>query len=273
MKKIITRAITGSIYVALIVVSLTLGSPVLYAVVFALFIALGIWEFNTITSSKSRHTITEKVLDIIGGLVMFFSFFWKTQLPDTGYEIIIPYLSYLVIRSIYQLYIKNTDPLSNWAFSLMGQIYIAFPISLLNIIYAEYNPHMLLAIFIFIWLNDTGAYCVGSTLGKHRLFERISPKKSWEGFWGGILFCIVSAILFYYYCNDFFNGPGLTGWILLSILVSAFSTYGDLCESLIKRTLGVKDSGKLLPGHGGILDRVDSLLLVSPIALCFLLIL
>ena len=129
---------------------------------------------------------------------------------------------------------------------------------------------MLLALFIFIWLNDTGAFCVGTLIGKRRLFERISPKKSWEGFWGGLGLCILLAVVISYWFNDVFSGPNLYTWIGLSIVVSVFSTLGDLCESLIKRSIGVKDSGKLLPGHGGILDRIDSLLLVSPTALFFL---
>mgnify|MGYP003461984886 FL=1 len=128
---------------------------------------------------------------------------------------------------------------------------------------------MLLAIFIFIWLNDTGAYCVGTLIGKHRLFERISPKKSWEGFWGGLILCVISGIAIATWLNSYFNGPQLYGWIVLAAIVSIFSTWGDLCESLIKRSIGVKDSGKILPGHGGILDRIDSLLLVSPTALLF----
>jgi phosphatidate cytidylyltransferase len=150
----------------------------------------------------------------------------------------------------------------------MGQLFVALPLSLLNFIYYK-NPLLLLAIFIFIWLNDTGAYCVGSLIGKHRLFERISPKKSWEGFWGGLILCVISGIAIATWLNSYFNGPQLYGWIVLAAIVSIFSTWGDLCESLIKRSIGVKDSGKILPGHGGILDRIDSLLLVSPTALLF----
>ena len=268
MKKLITRAITGSAYVALIVASLLLESHILFVILFSMFTILGIWEFQTLTNKDNNHKLTS-TLDIIGGLIMFLSFHWKTTHPEIGIEVIAPYLLYLIIRNIYQLYKKSTDLLENWAYSIMGQLFVALPLSLLNIIYTYHNPHMLLAVFIFIWLNDTGAFCVGSLFGKNRLFERISPKKSWEGFWGGLILCIISSIGFYYWGNSFFNGPELYVWIGLSIIVSIFSTWGDLCESLIKRSLGVKDSGNILPGHGGILDRIDSLLLVSPSVLLY----
>ena len=268
MKKLITRAITGGAYVALIVISLLIDSPILFVLLFAIFLILGINEFQSLTNNNKEHKII-KGLDILGGLIMFLSFYWKSTHPETGIEIIAPYLAYIIIRNIYQLYIKAGNILEEWAYSFMGQFFVALPISLLSIIYNNYNPKILLAVFIFIWLNDTGAFCVGSLIGKNKLFERISPKKSWEGFWGGLFLCVFTSIIFYYFGNSFFNGPELAVWIGLSIIVSIFSTWGDLCESLIKRSLGVKDSGNILPGHGGILDRIDSLLLVSPTVLLY----
>ena len=124
--------------------------------------------------------------------------------------------------------------------------------------------------FIMIWLNDTGAFCVGSMIGKHKLFPRISPNKSWEGFFGGVVFAIASAFVFKYGFPQYFDNISIGGLCGLGVVVSAFATWGDLVESLIKRTLGVKDSGTLLPGHGGILDRIDSLLLVVPASLLYL---
>ena len=271
MKKLLTRALTGSIYVALIVGSLIIESPILFYAIFTTFIIIGIWEFETLTSKDNNVTTLIKSLDIIGGTILFYSFALVANYPEIGLKAAIPYLIYIVIRNIAQLYIKSENILNSWAFSFMSQIFVALPLSLINLIYTYANPQMLLAIFIFIWLNDTGAYCVGSLIGKHRLFERISPKKSWEGFWGGLGLCIVASCAIHTWCNDFFNGPGIYEWIAFGILVSIFSTFGDLCESLIKRSLGVKDSGNILPGHGGILDRIDSLLLVIPVALIFLL--
>ena len=131
-------------------------------------------------------------------------------------------------------------------------------------------PRILLAVFVFIWVNDTGAFLSGITLGKHRLFERISPKKSWEGFFGGLIACVLVALATNKWCNEFFQVPELGTWIGLSVIVSVMATFGDLTESLLKRTEGVKDSGHLIPGHGGILDRIDSLLLVSPTVLIYI---
>jgi phosphatidate cytidylyltransferase len=115
--------------------------------------------------------------------------------------------------------------------------------------------------FALIWVNDTGAYCVGSTMGKHRLCERLSPKKSWEGFWGGMAFCVIASVIYALIMN--YN---VLASVAFGIIVSLFATFGDLFESLLKRSAGVKDSGKLIPGHGGVLDRIDSLLFVAPAA-------
>ena len=131
-------------------------------------------------------------------------------------------------------------------------------------------PRLLLGLFIFIWLYDTGAYCVGVLLGRHRLFERISPKKSWEGVIGGVAFSVLGAFASHHWFNEFFQVPDLMTWVGLSVVVAVFATFGDLVESLIKRTVGVKDSGNIMPGHGGILDRIDSLLLVAPAVLIYL---
>ena len=119
-------------------------------------------------------------------------------------------------------------------------------------------------------MNDTGAFCVGSLIGRHRLFERISPKKSWEGFWGGLFFTIVAAVIIDTYFPAYFSEFDVIRWVGMAIVVSAFSTWGDLAESMVKRTAGVKDSGHLLPGHGGILDRIDSLLFVVPAVLIYI---
>jgi phosphatidate cytidylyltransferase len=130
----------------------------------------------------------------------------------------------------------------------------------------EFQPYILLALFITIWVNDTGAYLVGITLGKHRLFERISPKKSWEGFFGGAIFALISGYVFSLLITEI----NLIEWLIFSEIVVVFGTFGDLIESLIKRTVHVKDSGNLIPGHGGLLDRFDSLLLAAPAIFIYL---
>ncbi len=270
VKNIFTRALSGSIYVALIVAALLLPSPYMFIGLFALFIVLGTVELHHLVDNKASVIANKRTaiaLDCIGGLALFTTF-WGLNFNPSGsvtQVAIAAYLLYFALRMILQLYMKSDNALQSLADSALTQVYVALPLSLLNILYDE---GVLLAIFILIWLNDTGAFCVGSMLGKHRLFERISPKKSWEGFWGGMAFCIIAGVVFYF-CGGTFGNLKLAEWIMLGICVSAFSTWGDLAESLLKRTLKVKDSGHLIPGHGGILDRIDSLLLVSPTSVIF----
>lgn len=196
-----------------------------------------------------------------------------TQAADA--RIFLPYLGLLLYLLISELYLKHKNPLGNWAFSMMSQLYVALPFALLNVLAfhndptassVSYNPILPLSIFVFIWLSDTGAYCVGSLIGKHRLFERISPKKSWEGSIGGAVFSIASSFVFAHYYDFMSVGQ----WAGLAVVVVIFGTWGDLTESLMKRQLGIKDSGNILPGHGGMLDRFDSALMAIPAAVCYL---
>ena len=193
-----------------------------------------------------------------------------------GIYLFSPYIIYLLYTFIVRLYLKEENPIKSLSLSLTGQIYVALPLGLLSYIaypplepqylLMPYNALMVIAFFTFIWLNDTGAYVVGSLLGKHRLFERISPKKSWEGFIGGVIFTLAAGWVWSTQCSFL----SLSQWIGLSAVVAIFSTWGDLCESLLKRTLKVKDSGQILPGHGGLLDRLDSVLLATPAAVIYL---
>ena len=192
-------------------------------------------------------------------------------LKKRNYSALTVYLLYLTFRLVMQLYSQESSPLTNIAYSYMGQMYIALPLGLMSMYYTlPDGKFLLLAMFIMIWLNDTGAFLVGSMIGKHKLFPRISPNKSWEGFIGGVVFAIASSFVFKYCFPSYFENISIFGLAGMGAVVGAFATWGDLVESLIKRTLGVKDSGKLLPGHGGILDRIDSLLLVIPASLLYL---
>jgi phosphatidate cytidylyltransferase len=175
------------------------------------------------------------------------------------------YLIYIALVLILELYEKQQDPITHSAYIFLGQCYIALPLALLNRLAfytggggeSQYYWVFILALFVFIWVNDTGAYLIGSKFGKHRLFERISPKKSWEGFFGGLVFAVASSLVFAHFNPEI----PYYHWAGLAIGIAVFGTWGDLIESLMKRTLGVKDSGRSLPGHGGFLDRFDSLLL------------
>ena len=225
VKNIFTRALSGSIYVALIVAALLLPSPYMFIGLFALFIVLGTVELHHLVDNKASVIANKRTaiaLDCIGGLALFTTF-WGLNFNPSGsvtQVAIAAYLLYFALRMILQLYMKSDNALQSLADSALTQVYVALPLSLLNILYDE---GVLLAIFILIWLNDTGAFCVGSMLGKHRLFERISPKKSWEGFWGGMAFCIIAGVVFYF-CGGTFGNLKLAEWRRLGRCASAFST-------------------------------------------------
>jgi len=261
MNNLLTRTITGIIYAGILLAGISCAYS--FAFLFPVIIALCLWEFYRLVELKDKVSIV-KIFNICGGIYFFLATYFVAY---TGINLFvyIPYFAYLMIVFILELYRAKENPLLNLAYSFLGQIYIVLPISLLNRVAflplgaggeIVYTPLILVSLFIFIWANDTGAYLVGMTFGKHRLFERISPKKSWEGFWGGIAFAILSAVII----SLIYPEVKCIQWIGLSVLVVLFATFGDLSESLMKRTLGVKDSGKALPGHGGFLDRLDSML-------------
>lgn len=266
------RAITGVIFVA-VLVGCILGGPISFTILFALISALTINEFGNIVN-RMEHTHMNKPISILAGLFLFLCFGYIGVVPGAN-EIFIPYLFLILYLFISELYKKQSNPLNNWAYAMMSQIYIALSFALLNVLayhssatesVSQYNPILPLSIFIFNWVNDTGAYCTGMLFGKHRLFERISPKKSWEGSIGGAVFSIIAAIVLAHFFTFLSTGV----WIGLGLTVVVFGTWGDLTESLMKRTLGIKDSGNILPGHGGMLDRFDSTLMAVPAAVVYL---
>lgn len=262
LKKLTVRTLSGIIYCGIIIGCILAGHEAV-AIMASVFAVLAIIEFSKICSDLNVRRIPTLLLDIAGCISLCFGVY------------IFPILLWIAImtwRFIEELYINDDQPLRNLAHSMMSQIYIGVPLGCaVGISYMFNKPETLLAVFLFLWINDTGAFLVGSTIGRHRLFERISPKKSWEGFFGGLIFNLVAALIFCMYCSDFFGlESNLPLWLGLSAVVSIFGTWGDLVESLIKRTLHIKDSGKILPGHGGILDRIDSLLLAAPAVLVYL---
>lgn len=250
-----TRAIFGALYVA-VLLSGVLINGTFFSIVFASVTVLALYEYYALIENNTSVEIS-KPLSIAGGLLLFLSsVLFSANGLTYGF---IGFLIYLLALFVSELYLKRQNPIQSIAYSLFGIVYIAVPLSLsTRLVFSESGFHYeyLLALFVFIWLNDSFAYITGMLFGKHRLFERISPKKSWEGFVGGLFFSFLSSFAFHY----FFPETSLPVWIGLSIVVVVSGTVGDLFESLIKRTLGVKDSGKMIPGHGGILDRFDSTL-------------
>lgn len=287
MKNFIQRTITGLLFVAILVIAIIEHST-FYALLFTVITALSLHEFYSLVRQDKTSPKIEMLSAIFAGCY-FYIVSYLCLFKGLSVICFLPYLLYFIYLSIFELYRNNGNPLTNFAYAVMGHIYIVLPFSLFNLLFTPslktlslFNLDDLvtassaydilqpvlfpLALFIFIWLNDTGAYLAGVTFGKHRLFERISPKKSWEGFVGGAILDIVVAIVIAHFCPII----SVAKWIGYALVVVGVGTYGDLWESLMKRSVGVKDSGHLLPGHGGMLDRFDSVLLAIPAVIIYL---
>ncbi len=279
MKNLLLRTVTGVLFVAAIVGSFL--RPETMVLLFALVTALTIWEFGGLVNLREGVTINRFITSVAGVyLFLAMTYFCSDVYGGMAKSVVfIPYLITLVYLLVAELYLKQPDPIADWAYTMLSQMYIALPFSLLNALaftatptgMVVYNPLLPLAVFVFLWMNDTGAYCVGSLIGRHKLFPRVSPGKSWEGsIGGGLVVMGVAGLVATYVDNG--TQPMLTiwQWLGLGLTVVVCGTWGDLVESLFKRTLGIKDSGNILPGHGGMLDRFDSSLLAIPAAVVYL---
>lgn len=276
-KNLITRTITGILFVAIMVAGFL--SAHYMVVLFATITGMTIWEYTGLVS-QIEHVSINRFISTVAGVYFFVALAGQRLGFVEGFSVFVPYILTIIYLFIAELYLKNENPIMNWAYTMLGQMYIALPISMINVLAFQRDANgqmtidmlLPLSIFIFLWTNDTGAYCSGSLFGKHKLFPRISPAKSWEGsIGGGILVVIVAALIGYSTTNESgVNMLTIPQWIGLGIVVAVFGTWGDLVESLFKRTLGVKDSGNILPGHGGMLDRFDSSLMAIPAAVVYL---
>lgn len=269
MKNIIVRSFSGAVYVALIVCSILFGGGWAFPALCSVFAFIGILEFQKMTQSDFYYSPRMLFVDLLIGLtipaIMAMSL---CGLPTMAVLTLIFIAALFLMRLVMQLYSHREDPVSHIAYSIMSVIYVSLPLAAATCLLFFSEP-ILLLMFVMIWLNDTGAFLVGSAIGSHRLFQRHSPKKSWEGFFGGMAFTIVTAILARQLLPEYFSVFSTASLIVFAIVVSIMSTWGDLFESMIKRTAGVKDSGNIIPGHGGILDRIDSLLFVAPATLIY----
>ena len=279
MKNLIVRSITGVIFVAAVVTCFL--RPEAMILLFALVTGLTVWEYTGIVNNIENVTVN-RFLATVAGVYLFFGIagFCSGIVPSA---VFIPYLLTVVYMFISELYTKAPNPINNWAYTMLSQMYIALPLSMLNVLAFRgtadgvvYSSLLPLSVFIFLWTNDTGAYLSGSLFGKHKLFPRVSPGKSWEGsIGGGILVIVVAALIGMYEISDMHAGNAevslnIVQWIGMGVVVVFFGTWGDLVESLFKRTIGIKDSGNILPGHGGMLDRFDSSLMAIPAAVIYL---
>ena len=275
MKNFIVRTITAVFFVAAIVTSFL--NPRAMTLLFSIVTGMTIWEFAGLVNDRPFISIN-RFISTVSGVYLFLAMAGYNS-GLTPATVFIPYLVSIIYLMVAELYLKAKDPVNNWAYTMMSQLYIALPFSLLNVLAFRSNGYdiqytylMPLSVFVFLWINDAGAYCVGSLIGRHKLFPRISPGKSWEGSIGGGLLVIVAAVAIWYLTTTYgYNDLGLSAyeWAGLGLVVVVFGTWGDLIESLFKRTLGIKDSGNILPGHGGMLDRFDSALMAIPSAVVY----
>ena len=263
----VTRTLSGAVFI-IVVVGAILWHPYAYAGLFLTIVVWSLLEFYDIIIKDRVHA--GKFIGVLCGALLFVAGFFYAQgiIGNEVFLVLIPLLIVLFISRIYSTYRYSFRSI---AYTLMGIVYIALPFAMCSgLVFPnhdrQYVPEILLGLFILLWTNDTFAYLTGMMFGRHRLFERISPKKSWEGFWGGLFFTIAMSlfiawlfpILPYYH------------WAAVAVIAVVFGIYGDLMESLLKRNLHIKDSGHFLPGHGGILDRFDSVLLAVPMVFFYL---
>lgn len=278
-KNLIVRSITGILFVAIMVAGFL--NPRAMVLLFAIITALTLWEYTGLVNDRVADVSVNRFISTVGGVYLFIAVAaWRVGYVS-NFVIMVPYVLTIVYLFISELYAKSRNALQDWAYTMLGQMYIAMPLSLINIVAFErsadgsfmtYDMFRPLALFILLWANDVGAYCFGSLFGKHKLFPRISPGKTWEGSIGGGIFAVVIAGIIGWLANSGATPHSLNiyQWLGLGAVVVVFGTWGDLVESLFKRTIGVKDSGKILPGHGGMMDRFDSSLMAIPAAVIYL---
>lgn len=277
-KNLIVRSITGVLFVAIMVAGFL--SPRAMVFLFALITGLTLWEYTGLVNGLDNVQVN-RFISTVAGVYFFLAVAgWRTGIVN-NFVVMVPYLLTIVYLFISELYTKNKNAINDWAYTMLGQMYIALPFSMINILAFEmapdqsgvsYDTMLPLSVFIFLWVNDSGAYLTGSLLGRHKLFPRISPGKTWEGSIGGGILVIAVAALLGYLINRGVDVPRLSilGWMGLGLVIAVVGTWGDLVESLFKRTLGIKDSGNILPGHGGMMDRFDSSLMAIPAAVLYL---
>jgi phosphatidate cytidylyltransferase len=258
------RTLTGTVYVAVVIGSI-IGGQFIFAALFSVILIFALAEFYrlSIKGGIKPQVITGISIALISYIVLFL-----TSHHYIGNRFIITLIPLFIIVPAIEILRNSQSPVQNIAFTIFGILYITLPLSVINSILIPYNnqpelykPELLIGLMVIIWANDSGAYIFGRLLGKHKLIERISPNKTWEGAIGGAIFGIIVSIVFF----RFFNYFSALQVVLISFFTIMAGTFGDLAESMIKRNFNVKDSGKVLPGHGGLLDRFDSLLFAAPV--------
>ncbi len=270
MSNLARRTITGIALVVLVIAAI-LADQHVFALLFLFFTIIGLWEFYSMV--EKANVYPNKAGGILAGIVLFVT---NAMVAMNMLDIELLLLNFIFVFIIFllELYRNIPHPFTNIAFTFFGLLYVAVPFSLLNyfpnpaFVQGVYHSSFLLGFFFLIWINDTGAYLIGSAIGKNRLFERVSPKKTWEGAIGGAVLTFISAWVVSLYYSYIY----LQDWLVISAIIVVFGTFGDLFESMFKRSINAKDSGTILPGHGGVLDRFDSVFMAAPFVFVYLLI-
>ena len=271
MSNFIVRTITGVLFVAILVSCFL--KPEAMILLFALITGMTVWEYTGLVNEWDDIQVNRFITTVAGVYLFIAMAGYCTGVTPT--TVFIPYLITIMYLIIAELFTKAPNPVNNWAYTMFSQLYIALPFSTINVLAfqtgapGQYNEILPLSLFIFLWVNDSGAYCAGSLFGKHKLFPRVSPGKSWEGSIGGAVFVLVAAAIIGWLTGGTDRSLSIPVWMGLGLVVVVFGTLGDLVESLFKRTLGIKDSGNVLPGHGGMLDRFDSSLMAIPASVIY----
>lgn len=268
MNNFTKRTVYGTLFIATVTGVIISGAYPLM-ILFLLISTWALWEFYTLFENTSYKP--NKAAGIISGISLYLlqaqNLFTNQATSSSYYLLLIPLVTGIFI---WELFRNIPNPFLNIGVTLLGILYVSYPFSLLYHISINdlqlYDSTRILGLYFILWANDTGAYLVGSSIGKMKLFSRISPGKTWEGTIGGVIIALAVA----YTCSLYFSCYTNTQWIVISIIISTIGTLGDLVESLLKRSIGVKDSGSFMPGHGGILDRFDSLLFSLPVIYFYL---
>ncbi len=270
MKNFLIRTASGAVMLIVVLGAMLLSKWSFMALMSVIAIG-GMWEFYRFSQKAGYEPM--KALGIFTGVAMLcaglaLSMFFDTANSGNALILLVASIAALVLivplMFICELYRKSATPIANIATSLLGALYVALPMALLIVIPmllggGEWNPWIMILYIFIIWANDVFAYLFGITLGRHRLFERISPKKSWEGFFGGLLGAMAMG-----WVAATILGASVPMWIGLALVAAISGVFGDLVESLMKRSVDIKDSGNIIPGHGGWLDRFDALILSAP---------
>lgn len=262
MKNLIVRTATGVLFVLAVVFG-TYSHPITFVALFCTVMSFSMFELFVHIKKKKIHA--QKYYAIFIAILFFITNFLFAQnvIDFKIFTIFIPLISFIFIAELFK---EHHKPTINIAYTIFGLVYIAVPFSLLNYVAFNplnnyiFNPLLVLSLLVIIWTNDTGAYLSGSAFGRHKLFEKISPKKTWEGTIGGLICAIASGYVFSRYIIEI----STTHWLIISALIAISGTLGDLIESQFKRMVDIKDSGKILPGHGGMFDRFDALIFAIP---------